>query len=160
MSIRLRKMGDWVKAGVVIQNLQAKIFPAYSAQLSADGDLILKTLQQHIQAQDLNWSPLAERTIALKGGDSTIYVETGYLYSNLEVRKVRSNETGMTFFIGASAWKTHTPSGEKFSDLMIWLEYGTDRMPPRPLIRPTWEEIKPILEDNWTQVLGDLIVRT
>ena len=32
---------------------------------------------------------------------------------------------------------------------MIWLEYGTDKMPPRPLIQPTYEEVMGIIEKNW-----------
>ena len=45
----------------------------------------------------------------------------------------------------------------KFSDLMIWLEYGTDKIPPRPLIRPTWEEIEPILKEHWKDLLDGLV---
>lgn len=152
----LSKFGDWTRAGVVLQGLKVNLFPAFKAQLEEDGDLILKTMLDHIDAQDLPWTPLSERTIELKGGDSTIYVETGYLKDNLEVRRVKSVANGITLFIGASAWK-RTPEGVKLSDLMIWLEYGTDKIPPRPLIRPTWDEVEPILKDNWRALLQDLI---
>ena len=82
--------------------------------------------------QDLSWTPLSEHTIELKGGDSTIYVETGQLRSGLSVRRIKSSSTGSTIFVGASPWKRHN-GGMKLSDLLIWLEYGTDKMPPRPL---------------------------
>ena len=72
------------------------------------------------------------------------------------MRRVKSVANGITLFIGASAWK-RTPDGVKLSDLMIWLEYGTDKVPPRPLIRPTWEEVEPIIKDNWRNLLQDLI---
>lgn len=150
------KFGDWTRAGVVLQGLCVKLCPAFKAQIEEDGNLILKTLIEHIDAQDLPWTPLSERTIELKGGDSTIYVETGYLKGNLKVRRIRSVANGITLFIGASAWGK-TSDGTKLSDLMIWLEYGTDRMPPRPLIRPTWDEVEPILRDNWRELLLDLI---
>jgi HK97 gp10 family phage protein len=156
MSATLTKYGDWSKAGAVLQGLNAKLIPAYKAQLQEDGELILKTLQGHIDNQDLNWTPLSEHTVELKHGDETIYVETGYLRDNLAVRKVRSSGNNFTLFIGASAWK-RTPSGVKFSDLMIWLEYGTSKMPPRPLIRPTMEEMDKILRDNWQQLLANFI---
>lgn len=156
MAVYMSKFGDWTRAGVVLQKLSVNIFPAFKAQLEEDGKLILKTLIDHIDSQDLPWTPLAQRTIELKGGDGTIYVETGFLKDNLQVRKVKSVTNGMTLFVGASAWK-RTPSGVKFSDLMIWLEYGTDKIPPRPLIRPTWDEVEPILKDNWRDLLQDLI---
>lgn len=150
------KFGDWTRAGVVMQALNVHLVPAFKAQIMEDGELILKTLIDHIDAQDLPWVPLSERTIELKGGDDTVYIETGFLKNNLQVRKIRSVKNGITVFVGASAWK-RTPEGVKLSDLMIWLEYGTDHIPPRPLVRPTWEELEPIIKDNWKHLLQDLI---
>ena len=152
----MSKFGDWARAGVVLQGLCVNLVPAFKAQIEEDGKLILKTLVDHIDAQDLPWTPLAQRTIELKGGDDTIYVETGYLRDNLQVRRIKSVANGITLFVGASAWK-RTPDGVKLSDLMIWLEYGTDKVPPRPLIRPTWDEVEPIIKDNWRDLLQDLI---
>lgn len=154
--LKFSKFGDWTKAGKVLQGLQVNLCPAFKAQLKEDGDLILSTIQGHIDKQDLNWVPLSSKTIEIKRGNSTIYVDTGYLRNNLEVRRVKSPKDGLTLFIGASAWK-RTPSGAKFSDLMIWLEYGTDKIPARPLIRPSWEEVEPIIKNNWKEVLGDLV---
>ena len=154
--MKVSKFGDWTRAGTILQGLSVSLCPAFKAQLQEDGELILKTLLSHIDKQDLNWTPLADRTVELKGGDTTIYVETGYLQENLQVRKIKAPKDGLTLFVGASAWKT-TPDGVKLSDLMIWLEYGTDKMPPRPLIRPTWEEVEPIIKKNWRELLQNLI---
>lgn len=151
------KFGDWVKAGVVLQRLTVSLCPAFKVQLQEDGELVLKTIIDHINAQDLGWHPLSEQTIALKGGSNTIYVETGWLKDNLEVRKIRAPADGITLFVGASAWKTHPKNGVKFSDLMIWLEYGTDKMPPRPLIRPSWQEVEPIIKAGWQDLLLELV---
>lgn len=156
MGMYVSKFGDWSKAGAILQAISVNLLPLFKAQLDEDGELILETLQGHIDNQDLPWIPLSERTVALKGGDSTVYVETGFLRDNLQVRRIKSVQNGVTLFVGASAWK-RTPDGVKFSDLMIWLEYGTDKMPPRPLIRPTWDEIEPILKENWRSLLGDII---
>ena len=156
MGMYVSKFGDWSKAGAILQAISVNLLPLFKAQLDEDGELILETLQGHIDNQDLPWMPLSERTVALKGGDSTVYVETGFLRDNLQVRRIKSVQNGVTLFVGASAWK-RTPDGVKFSDLMIWLEYGTDKMPPRPLIRPTWDEIEPILKENWRSLLGDII---
>lgn len=153
--MRVSKFGEWTKAGVILQVLATKLTPAYTVQLREDGEFILEKLKGHIESQDLPWIPLAESTIALKNGDDTIYVETGYLKNHLKVRKVKSPKNGATFFIGANAWDK-TPDGIKFSDLMIWLEYGTHNIPARPLIRPTLEEVSDVLKNNWTNLLKEL----
>lgn len=155
--MRLSKFGDWTKAGVLLQSLSSnKIVPAFSAQLKEDGNLILERIVSHIDSQDLNWTPLSERTIELKNGDETIYVETGFLKNNLKVRKVKAPKNGVTYFIGADAWTKHS-SGIKFSDLMIYLEYGTANIPARPLIRPTYDELEDLLKRHWKQCLQDLM---
>ena len=151
----VKKYGDWDKVSKVLHGLSINIFPMFEAQISEDGELYLKVVREHIEAQDLDWEPLSERTVELKQGNETIYVDTGYLRDNLEVLKVKSDANSSTMFIGASEWKT-TPKGEKFSDLMIWLEYGTDKMLPRPLLRPSWEEVSPIIKDNWRKLLEQL----
>ena len=88
--MRLSKFGDWTRAGAILQGLSVNLCPAFKAQLQEDGELMLKTVLNHIDRQDLSWTPLAQRTVELKGGDTTIYVETGYLKENLEVRRVKA----------------------------------------------------------------------
>ena len=94
----------------------------------------------------------------MKGGDTTIYVDTGTLRNGLVVRRIKSSVKGSTIFVGASPWKRHE-SGVKMSELMIWLEYGTDKIPPRPLIAPTKEEVEGILHKSWKELMKDLLVR-
>lgn len=152
----LKLTGDWNRAGAYLKNLSVKLHPAFEGQLYEDGKFILDKIQKHIDSQDLSWTPLSQRTIELKGGDSTIYVETGQLKNGLVVRRIKSSTKGSTLFIGASPWKRHE-SGMKMSDLMIWLEYGTDKIPPRPLIRPTIDEVKNILKEHWENLMKELI---
>lgn len=152
------KFGDWTKAGIVLKQLSTNITPKFSAQLEEDGNLLLKTITDHIDNQDLKWKPLSSSTIRLKNGDETIYVETGFLRENLKVRKVRSSRNGVTYFIGADAWTKHKPSGLKFSDLMIYLEYGTAKMPARPLIRPSFKEVESTIKRHWNSCLKNLII--
>lgn len=151
----LKMTGDWNKAGLYLQNLAVKLYPAFSAKLYEDGQFVLEKMRGHIDNQDLNWIPLSERTVALKGGSTTIYIETGKLRSGLTVRRIKSKANGSTIFIGASPWKKH--DGIKMSDLMIWLEYGTDKIPPRPLIRPTIEEVQDILKEHWKDLMKELL---
>lgn len=159
MALKFTRTGDWARAGVTLKMLSTgSIIPAFSAQMREDGELILEKLLEHIDNQDLNWTPLSDATIAKKGHD-TIYVETGFLREHLKVRKVRAPKNGLTYFIGADAWTKHAPSGLKFSDLMIYLEYGTEKIPARPLIRPTMDEVEKIIQRHWRECLRDLITK-
>ena len=160
MGASLEKFGDWVKAGVAMQAINTKIAPLAEAQLRSDGELILTRLREHIIYQDLNWTPLSPVTVRLKDGYSDVYIESGFLYDNLEVRKIRSSSSTSTIYVGASPWVYHPEAKAKLSDLMIWLEYGTDKIPPRPLVQPTWEELEPLIKRNWNNMLGDLITRS
>ena len=148
--------GDWNKAGIVLKNLSVKLKPAFEAQLYEDGEFVLEKMRGHIDSQDLSWTPLSERTIELKGGDTTIYVETGELRNGLSVRRIKSSVKGSTIFVGASPWKSHE-GGMKMSELMIWLEYGTDKLPPRPLVRPTFEEVKDLLQKSWEELFKEIV---
>lgn len=157
MGITFSKFGDWTKAGTVLQALSVKMLPNFIAQIEEDGDLILKTLKEHIEAQDLGWSPLTDSTVTAKGGDETIYIETGTLKDGLSVRRVRAPAQGITLFIGASPWKSHSPSGRSLNEIMIWMEHGTDKQVPRPLVQPTWEELKPIIVANLSAILPEIV---
>lgn len=155
-SMKLEMTGDWNRAGLYMRNLAVKLKPAFEAQLWEDGQMVLEKMRGHIDSQDLSWTPLAERTVELKGGDDTIYVETGALKNGLTVRRIKSTARGSTIFIGASPWKRHE-GGMKMSDLMIWLEYGTDKIPPRPLVRPTIEEVEDIIKSHWKELMQELV---
>lgn len=156
MSLSLKMTGDWNRAGVHLKNLAVKLRPAFQAQFDEDGEFVLETMRGHIDSQDLSWTPLADRTIELKGGDTTIYVETGELRNGLSVRRIKSTVQGSTIFVGASPWKHHK-GGMKLSDLLIWLEYGTDKIPPRPLVQPTMEEVEKVLKDHWKDLFESLV---
>ena len=104
--MKVSKFGDWTRAGTILQGLSVSLCPAFKAQLQEDGELILKTLLSHIDKQDLNWTPLADRTVELKGGDTTIYVETGYLQENLQVRKIKAPKDGTVASVNVSQGAT------------------------------------------------------
>lgn len=154
--ISLKMTGDWNRAGLHLQNLAVKLKPAFQAQFDEDGKFVLEKMQSHIDKQDLSWTPLSETTVEMKGGDDIILVETGQLRNGLSVRRIKSSVKGSTIFVGASPWKRHE-GGMKLSDLLIWLEYGTDKMPPRPLVEPTVQEVEKILRDHWKDLLEDLV---
>lgn len=148
--------GDWSKAGVVLKRLAVHLNPFAKGMLYEDGQLVLETIQGHIDNQDLNWTPLAKSTVRAKGSED-IYVETGSLRNGLTVRKIKSSKDDLVLFVGASPWKRHAPSGKKMSEILIFLEYGTSRIPPRPLVEPTFEEVKSKIQKEWGGAIADFI---
>lgn len=152
----IQMYGDWAKAGVVLRKLSTKLQPFMKAKLDESGKLVLETIKGHINDQDLDWTPLADATIERKGND-LVYYETGTLKDGLSVRKIKSAKDNITIFIGASPWKRHKPSGLKLSDLVIYLEYGTEVVPPRPLIQPSFEEVKDKIMKDWKNDIIEFI---
>lgn len=147
MKITLKAEG-FDKAINFFQNLADNLRPDIEAQLKADGEFVVQTIKGHIEAQDLGWTPLSPHTVELKGGDTTIYVETGTLMNSFEVKKVSAKD--FSIYIGV-ADKKHE-SGESMIDLMMWLEYGTDKMVARPLLEPTFKEVESILKEHWKEL--------
>ena len=150
------RYGDWSRAGVALRGISNNLTPAFKAQVDKDGEMVLKRMVQHIESQDLGWTPLNENTIALKHGDDTIYVETGFLKNNLKVRKISAPAKGYSVFIGANPWVSDK-DGVKLSDLLIYLEYGTVHSPARPLVRPTWDEVSGIVKQHMRELLKGVI---
>ena len=66
--------GDWAKAGAVLKKLGANLNPVAKGKLYENGELVLETIQGHIDNQDLDWTPLAPSTVKMK---------TPFLSSNL-----------------------------------------------------------------------------
>lgn len=155
--LRFSTYGDWARAGVVLRGLAnpGHVLSVFKAAIDADGNMIKSKLVGHIDAQDLGWAPLSPRTVALKG-HSKIYIETGTLRGGIKVRAIRAPANGYSIFIGASPW-ARNKDGRKLSEVMICLEYGTSRMPARPLIRPTWNEVKDQVKAHMREALHGLI---
>lgn len=151
-----RLTGDWRNAGMVLDWLPASMSSMAHAKLMETGELILDKMVEHIEKQDLNWESLSRFTIERKGNNK-VYIETGWLKDNLSVRQIATKPNKKRIFVGASPWKTHEPSGLKFSDLMLYLEYGTEDIPARPLVRPTWEEMEKEVREVWSDALEVLI---
>ena len=86
------------RAGIHLRNIAVKLKPAFEAKFYEDGQMVLEKMKGHIYSQDLGWTPLADHTVELKGGDTTIMIETGQLANGLEVRRIKSSATGSTIF--------------------------------------------------------------
>ena len=152
MPFTVKKVGDWDKVEALFNFLTDGSFKeAIKDKLREDGDLIVDSIKNHITAQDLGWTPLAESTLKKKQG-TMIYVETGQLLNSITQRD--SNTGDMSIEIGAEG--EHS-SGISNDMLLTYLEYGTNKIPPRPLIRPTFEEYQNKSKNDWISFLKDLL---
>jgi len=137
-----RMTGEWQTAGAKIDFIGRRLTPSATKAMRQCGEELIDVMRGHIEKQDLPWKPLARTTVIMKGS-SLIYIETGDLYENgFKVRALKSDKKGSTFFVGANPWTRHKPSGKKMNELLTELEYGTDKIPPRPIVRPSVEEFK------------------
>lgn len=120
------------------------------------GEYTVEKIQGHIDDQDLSWTPLSDRTIELKSGDSRIYIQTGLLRDSFKVLKVELAGTDTKVYVGVDPSVT-TEDGTSVSDILMYMEYGTDKQVPRPLVQPTFEELKPLLKKECMEQLRDLL---
>lgn len=155
--MRVDFTGDWRIAERTLRRLgrRGTLVSAFKVTIDECGELIRERLIGHIDSEDLGWKPLSSRTIALKG-NSKIYVESGTLKDNIKVERINSGD--YSIFIGSGG--TNEPrTGKSTKDVLVLMEYGTSKMPARPLVRPTWEELKPIIKDRMRNTITRLLVR-
>ena len=153
--LKFSQYGDWARANVVLRGLANNMTDVFRATIDKDGEMIRQKLIGHINAQDLGWTPLSPKTVARKGHD-TIYVETGSLKNGIKVRRISSPAKGYSISVGCNPW-TKNSKGDKLSDILIYLEYGTSKIPARPLLRPTWDEVKSVVKEDMRKTLRGLI---
>ena len=148
--IKASLVGDWAGCEIALTKL-SKYQLLAKAQLLEDGRMTLEQLVGHIDRQDLGWKALAESTVRQKD-NSSIYIDSGFLRNNL----TRVEIDDFTVYVGATDM-THEPSGLPLHEILIFQEYGTSTQPARPLLRPTFEEMKPIIQKNWEKLFKNLL---
>lgn len=153
--VKLKMSGDWKPALSRLRHIKEHLFLAFKAQVNYDGEMVLEKMKEHIYSQDLGWTPLSPHTVELKNGDTTIYVETGELVNGMSVDRIESSD-GVTIYVGAKRGQGHS-GGMEMGELLIWLEYGTDKIPPRPLVQPTYEEVKELLKKAWSRKFKSIL---
>lgn len=136
--------GDWNR---LKKSLSRRNVKQLTGAVDEQAKVLQKTIQGHIDKQDLGWSPLSKNTIRLKHGNSTIYVETGTLRNSIETTKISSSDTYYSVGVRVKEGKS-ARSGESLANIMNYMEYGTARQPARPLIRPSWEEKRSSIKAN------------
>lgn len=131
--------GDWVQTHAWLHGLQVAPLDPFFEKLKVLGKALQKRIQQHIVEQDLDWEPLAHSTIQQKGFDTVLMNTLEYLQKiEFEILKHSLNEWELIVYPKGD----HSASGLSMQTLAMYLEYGTSRMPERPLWRVVFEEIE------------------
>lgn len=141
--------GEWDRVKSKLQTLPSDLKDAYEKGTRESGDYVVNKMQGHIYNQDLGWTPLKDKTIKEKGS-SKILIETGSLASSIKAKVISPTRV----FIGAEG---SNPSGESNANILKYHEFGTTRISPRPLVRPTFEETKPKIQEILKNALKDAI---
>lgn len=155
MSMNIEFTGDWEKLFTLAKNMQKHYKAFIEVTLNEQGKITLNRILDHIERQDLSWKPLATSTIQLKGGSTEIYLDTGGLYNAFTSSDVQGKGTKDMYVTVGVQEGARTKEGVPYERILFWMEYGTDKMPPRSLIRATWEELQPQFEKMWQDVMKE-----
>jgi hypothetical protein len=133
-------VGDWDVFFGGMQSLgEEDFFQECMKLFSALGQKIEDMLKTHIVEQDLPWKPLAEYTIRLKGHD-VIFIETGDYYDGIRLETAYTGKFRAELIVYPSG--TNKKSGIDYDQIAFWQEYGTTKIPSRPLWRVVVSELK------------------
>jgi hypothetical protein len=143
--IKLELTGDWNRAQTCFNKLSTQMRPAFVAQILSDGEFVVQKMKDYFDSN--SWAPNAPNTIRLKG-HSKVGIETGGMRDSIAVR-----EGG-----GVGDFSILVGPDPSYQQILIWFEGGTTRQPPRPLIEPTFEEVKDVLKSNWKELMQRLVM--
>lgn len=138
MTTGLSFYGDWSRVSNVLGGISVpRNLDSFERALANLGNAIKKKIELRVNRGDIGWPALSPRTVIRKG-HTKIYVETGKFLNSIKV-VVRKKSKGI---IEVSIKPTGTnDEGVSYEDIHRWLEFGTSRMPARPLWRPIMKQV-------------------
>lgn len=134
-----KKIGDWTGVENFFKSLGVEMKKKINQSQWEICKKLRDTVIHHIQDQDLNWQDLSERTTKRKKKNKDIILIDTETYIN----NIKLWRQGGKAFVGVKKGtlykrKDATVSLERVA---IWLEYGTSKMPARPLWNPSIDEL-------------------
>lgn len=159
MSATFYKYGDWARAGTFLADLAPRSKKLSEEALRLQADKFKDKLEAHIDNQDIRWIPLAPSTLKKKVAKppEQMWFDTGTLRDNVEIRKIKSPEADTVIFVGFSPWRHHDEADMSMSHLANIIEYGWGAIPPRPLIRPTFDEVESEMYADVVKLGNDIV---
>lgn len=118
-------------------------------------DIFIKEVKRCIDTQSIKWEPLSRPYLLSKvrrGLSTNIWEATSQLKNTLSVRK----STGMVLTIGWKRSEHHKGSKTPIYKIARDLEYGTMKIPPRPLFRVVFSKIERNLSRYYEEYLDSV----
>lgn len=134
-----KKVGDWKGVETFFKGLGIEMKKKITQSQWEICKKLRDTVIAHITAQDLNWQDLSDRTVKLKKQNKDlILIDTEAYISNIKLWKSNG-----VVNVGVKKGTTYkrTNGSVSLERVAIWLEYGTSKMPARPLWNPSFEEL-------------------
>lgn len=129
--IRIIKFGDWLAVRRLLKDLKDNIPKRFNSDLERIAQEAKLSAIKKIEKQLPSWQALSDATIEKKG-HGHIYVDTGFYVENIETQ-IRYHRKRIVIEVSPA---DVIYDSEPFRNLRLvaaWMEYGTKRMPARPL---------------------------
>ena len=136
-----------VASQVIIKSKIPKVVSGFSAPQmkslkTSIGLRLQKAIKDRIKEGDSSWAPLSAEWAAVKGHGKPWY-HTTRLEKAIEYE---INDAGVR--VGVLKHETYPETGSTVAIVGASLEYGTSKIPARPLFRPVFEEqVEDIVKD-------------
>lgn len=144
-----RLTGNWKGVIKLTNNLDKDLMANSKDYLKDESKQIQDAIKNVINNQTQNWTPLKSDTVKKKGS-SKMLIETGQLVDSITVIP----QSDLEYIIAPEG--NHS-SGLSNSQLAIYHEYGTEKVPPRPFIRPVFEENAPQVVSEMKEIVRETI---
>lgn len=148
VNVKFQKKGNWKQVGMVAHKIASGEHKKKAQEAIEEiADLFLDTLkdwEKHPNAVPL--LPLSIVTIGMKRARGSLHAEDAWLDTGYLIKHLRKWTEGRgdkkQWYVGAKSSDIHKPSGLRMAELIRWLEYGTKKIPSRPLFRLTYLKLE------------------
>lgn len=144
-----RLYGDWGKLKKFTKNFSKDLIPNAHNLTVTEGNRVASEIKESLLNQALPHTDIKQETKDKKNS-SKILVETGTLANSIQAIP-QGNEVIIV------PYGDHPTGDLSASELAIIHEYGTDKIPPRPFIRPAYEENKDKVGENFEDLVDNVI---
>lgn len=139
--------GDWDKLFAHVRGLKTAKGKMKSI-LSEVGHRVAKDARENIYNQKFNrkFAPLSTKTLSKKHGNKKILMDTGHWVDTIIAKDIKEEGSTLTIIIGTE--------GEDNNALAVFHEYGTYKMPARPIFNLTWRSIREDVKRQFRDEIG------
>lgn len=132
-SVTYSKIGPWEAAGEFVRSLPQHLRRSAMTAQEKAARRYLRIIKTHLELQDLPWAPHSSKYSNRTG---KILVDSGHMK-----KAIRYWQYKYVVYIGIKRGIKHRENGQELADIASFHEYGTSKMPARPLFAPSLEEM-------------------